>query len=66
MSDGLAEKPLDNRPLRMVADWRMMFASLSSRVKMSVASEAGTLFASGGGEVESPGGSTVCCFLPLL
>ena len=44
MSAGLAEKPLDRRPLRMVADWRMIFAPLSSSVKMSVAAEAGTCF----------------------
>ena len=66
MSDALAEKPLDNRPLRIVADWRMMFASLSSNVKMSVASEAGTLATSGGGAVESADASTGGCFLPFL
>ena len=65
MSEGLAEKPLDSRPLRIVADCRMMFASLS-KVKMSVASEAGTFLVLGGGELTSPGGSTSCCFLPFL
>ena len=44
MSAGLQVKPFVSRPFKMVADWRMIFASLSSSVNISVASVAGTLF----------------------
>jgi len=44
MSAGLQVKPFCSRPFKMVADWRIIFVSLSSNVNISVASAAGIFF----------------------
>ena len=56
MSAGLQVKPFVSRPFRMVADWRMIFVSLSSNVNISVACAAGIFFSDTSGRSTWSGG----------